>query len=103
MHTRRDGLTVDKVGVEAHAEHFQAFSSLAKNVSGFCLRRGRWAATSLRSSRMAAADQLRPWLGDILKCPENGLPKRQNRLTFWPVTQAGENVSRWSVCPRFHE
>ncbi|HTP35126.1 MAG TPA: hypothetical protein VMJ75_23275, partial [Candidatus Acidoferrales bacterium] len=33
-------------------------------------------------SFLAEKDRLRAWLGDILKCPENGLPRRQNPETF---------------------
>jgi predicted site-specific integrase-resolvase len=36
----------------------------------------------MMESCLARKDRLRPWLGDILKCPENGLLKRQNRETF---------------------
>jgi hypothetical protein len=48
----------------------------------------RW-ATARRFSRLAydesclaEKDRLRLWLGDILKCPKNGLPKNQNPDTF---------------------
>jgi hypothetical protein len=33
---------------------------------------------------VAEKDRLRPWLGDILKGPQNGFRKSKLRTSFWP-------------------
>jgi len=49
--------------------------------------------------RMAGKDRLRPWLGNILKCPETGFSKDKIRPGFWPETKAGEML-RAGLCAR---
>src|SRR5262245_26394696 len=49
----------------------------------------------------AEQDRLRPGLGDILKCPENGLPKRQDAITFLARHKTRRKCSALVFTPGF--
>ena len=57
-----------------------------------------------RAARLLAETvRLRPWLGDILKCPENGRPKRQNPTTFLARHGNGRKCCGRAVCSCLHQ